>query len=183
MKLRIISEIRDVDILNKVVETVAEIFKIKAYYTIVDKIVESTEYDNKRHQYDAARIIERLKQLQTVKEGHELILLITDKDLYVDDLNFVFGYAPYPVGIVSTCRLNPEFYGQKFEVSIFVKRLLTEVIHELGHLIGLKHCSNPVCVMYFSSTILDTDRKSMYPCPRCMALATENINRLSPGDM
>ncbi|MGC8542816.1 MAG: matrixin family metalloprotease, partial [Vulcanisaeta sp.] len=52
---------------------------------------------------------------------------------------------------------------------LYHQRLLKEVLHELGHAFGLDHCSDPRCVMYFSNTIEDTDRKGPQYCPRCMA--------------
>nr|WP_243666411.1 matrixin family metalloprotease [Vulcanisaeta sp. JCM 16159] len=47
--------------------------------------------------------------------------------------------------------------------------MLKEVLHELGHSFGLDHCADPRCVMYFSNTIEDTDRKGPGYCQRCMA--------------
>ncbi|HID05039.1 MAG TPA: hypothetical protein EYH45_03675 [Candidatus Caldiarchaeum subterraneum] len=176
MELLVISEVHDAELLDRVAEVISEIFGIKVRYSFVDTVVESVDYDISRGQYDAARVVERVRRGFVVKD---LVLLVTDKDLYVDGLNFVFGYAPYPVGIISTHRLNPGFYGQPFDPSVFLKRVLTEAVHEVGHLVGLKHCRNPSCVMYFSNSILDTDRKGIYPCGRCVSMAREGVRRLS----
>jgi archaemetzincin len=44
-----------------------------------------------------------------------------------------------------------------------------EAVHELGHTLRLAHCSNAGCVMYFSNSLDDTDRKGDTYCERCVA--------------
>ncbi len=39
--------------------------------------------------------------------------------------------------------------------------------HELGHVMGLQHCDDPGCVMYFSNRLSDTDRKASDFCETC----------------
>jgi archaemetzincin len=39
----------------------------------------------------------------------------------------------------------------------------------LGHTYGLQHCSDPKCVMYFSNTLGETDRKRDKFCPQHQA--------------
>lgn len=88
---------------------------------------------------------------------------ITHRDLFAQDLNFVFGIAsPSGTCLVSTARL---LTGA--DDSLFRSRLLKEAVHELGHTLGLGHCSDPFCVMRFSNSLADTDRKSDGYCDRC----------------
>jgi archaemetzincin len=42
-----------------------------------------------------------------------------------------------------------------------------ETLHELGHILGLEHCPNPRCVMSFSNSIYDVDRKEARFCEMC----------------
>jgi archaemetzincin len=111
-----------------------------------------------RNQYDASRIIESL--IPKFDNKSDLNLLITDVDLYVPRFNFIFGLAEIQerAAIVSRYRLN----GSNMK-----ERLVKEVIHEVGHLLGLPHCPVPACVMYFSNTIDDTDKKSSHLCQEC----------------
>ena len=44
---------------------------------------------------------------------------------------------------------------------------LKEAVHELGHTLGLAHCPNAKCVMHFSNSLADTDRKGSVLCPVC----------------
>ena len=46
-------------------------------------------------------------------------------------------------------------------------RLHGEAMHELGHTFGLGHYADPGCVMWFSNTLGETDRKGAAYFPRC----------------
>ena len=123
-------------------------------------------YNKKRNQYLSTAI---LKTLMEQKEymAYEKVLGIVDQDLYVPELNFVFGEAGRKAAVISLTRLRQEFYRLPQEQSLFYKRALTEAVHELGHTYGLGHCRNPYCVMFFSNSLMDTDRKGPEFCPEC----------------
>jgi archaemetzincin len=92
---------------------------------------------------------------------------LVDHDLYVPGLNFVFGEASQKVAVISFTRLRQEFYHLPEDRGLFHRRALTEAVHELGHTYGLQHCKNPHCVMFFSNTLMDTDRKGPEFCTEC----------------
>ncbi|HVP27089.1 MAG TPA: matrixin family metalloprotease, partial [Candidatus Bathyarchaeia archaeon] len=83
--------------------------------------------------------------------------------------NYVFGEAESPgkAALISLYRLKPEFYGKKPNTELFIERSTKEAVHEIGHTLGLNHCSNPFCVMYFSNSIFETDRKQSLFCNKC----------------
>jgi len=94
----------------------------------------------------------------------ERVLAVTDVDLCADDLNFVFGIAQ-PSGkacVISLSRLHLDADEERFR-----GRALKEAMHELGHTFGLGHCADPGCVMWFSNTLEQTDRKGAAYCSRC----------------
>jgi len=132
-------------------------------------------FNKKRNQYLSTMI---LNALMNEKEyiPFEKILGIVDHDLYVPELNFVFGEASQRVAVISLTRLRQEFYNLPQDRSFFHKRALTEAVHELGHTYGLGHCGNPLCVMIFSNSLIDTDRKGSKFCPKCKS----NLNLQSP---
>ena len=101
--------------------------------------------------------------------GDELILGVTGVDLTAPGLNFVFGLADpgSRVAVISLARLYPEFYGQPRDPRRFKARAVTEAVHELGHLLSLGHCPDPACVMSFSNSLSDTDRKRPGFCRPC----------------
>ncbi len=96
----------------------------------------------------------------------EKVIIIVDDDGYATNTNFIFGQAEVngKFGVVYLARLRP--YEQDDEL-LYV-RALKEVSHELGHLFGLDHCFNPKCVMSFSETIEEVDRKDWRPCNSCL---------------
>ncbi|MFQ6039016.1 MAG: archemetzincin, partial [Candidatus Aminicenantales bacterium] len=64
-------------------------------------------------------------------------------------------------------RLRQEFYRLPEDRTLFLARCVKEAVHELGHAFGLRHCPNPRCVMHFSNSLLDTDKKTASFCQRC----------------
>ena len=71
------------------------------------------------------------------------VLGITDVDLAIPMLSFLFGQAQFdgPIAVVSLCRLHQEFYGLPAEDALLRERTVKEVMHEMGHTFGLVHCS------------------------------------------
>ena len=123
-------------------------------------------FDKKRNQYLSTIILNTLIKQEGYKAS-EKVLGIVDHDLYVPQLNFVFGEARREGAIISITRLRQGFYGLPEDKELFHKRVLTEAVHELGHTYGLGHCKNPRCVMFFSNTLADTDRKGYEFCTLC----------------
>ena len=123
-------------------------------------------FNKKRNQYLSTVILNSVLE-QKEYTPYEKILGIVDHDLYVPELNFVFGEAGQKAAVISLTRLRQEFYHLPQDQNLFYKRVLTEAVHELGHTYGLRHCENPRCVMFFSNTLMDTDRKGSDFCPDC----------------
>jgi archaemetzincin len=124
-------------------------------------------YDEERSQYRADVILDALVNRQ--REPGAWTLGVLDGDLYVPGFNFVFGQATVHgcCAVIGLTRLRPEFNGEPPGDPRFHHRLLTEAIHELGHVAGLGHCPDPRCALHFSSTIADTDAKGPDLCDRC----------------
>jgi archaemetzincin len=125
-------------------------------------------HDPTRNQYDADLILDRVFHRVT---GNHKVLGLLNVDLYTpsQNLNFIFGQAQLRgrVALVSLCRLDQRFYGRPADPELLFNRLTKESIHELGHAFGLPHCSDRGCVMSFSNSILDVDRKGSSFCKSC----------------
>ena len=140
--------------------------------------IPSEAYHVRRRQYNSEVILHRL-QTYRPPQG-ERLLGITEVDLYVSPLNFVFGQADLPgrVALISLCRLHQEFYGLASAKALFLLRTTKEAVHELGHTYGLRHCYNTKCVMHFSNSLRDTDIKSDRFCKRCQQELEDNLQML-----
>jgi len=129
----------------------------------------SFAYDSSRRQY-LSTAIHRAVCAHHEYAHCERMLGVVDVDLYVPELNFVFGIAAERGALISLARLSPLWYGHPHDRELFQRRALTEAVHELGHTFGLTHCANPRCVMFFSNSLEDTDRKGPEFCVRCARL-------------
>jgi len=135
-------------------------------------------YNQTRGQYHSTRILDNMMNF-VKKSDFDIVLCVTTFDLYVSGLNFVFGEAHFPgkVALISLFRLKPEFYGQLPDQGLFYERAVKEAIHEVGHTLGLAHCRNSSCVMFFSNSILDTDRKKLSFCEKCSTSVAELVRK------
>jgi archaemetzincin len=122
-------------------------------------------YDSTRGQYHSTRILVLLEE-EIQHARVDRLLGLTCHDIYVPGMNFVFGEARLPgrAGIISTKRLKTP---PSDEPNLFQERVVKEAVHELGHMVGLRHCSNAQCVMHFSECLADTDRKQSEFCSEC----------------
>ena len=129
-----------------------------------------------RGQYYSSLILRRVHDLIELGK-QDKGLGITDVDLYTGGLNFVFGEAELggQWAIISLTRLRQSFYSLPENQAVFSERAIKEAVHELGHVFGLEHCPDPECVMHFSNSLSDTDRKSASFCARCQAHRQELV--------
>ncbi|MEM2972225.1 MAG: archaemetzincin family Zn-dependent metalloprotease [Candidatus Bathyarchaeia archaeon] len=154
----------------------------KTTCTIIHKElpVPKETFDKTRNQYNSEAILSMVKRYAEKAEALNRILGIVNIDIFVSGLNFVFGEAECPgkTALISLWRLKPEFYGKPSNINLLLERSTKEAVHELGHTLGLKHCSNPFCVMYFSNSIFETDRKQSLFCNKCHFNVESTINNL-----
>ena len=124
-------------------------------------------FDRSRGQHNSTAL---LAQLNTVRPSiDEKAILVVDVDLYIPILTFVFGEAQLngTSAVVSTHRLQNQFYGMPHNDEMMLNRLEKEIIHELGHNFGLYHCRQFECVMRSSTYVEEIDLKMAVPCARC----------------
>ncbi|MFB6113796.1 MAG: archaemetzincin family Zn-dependent metalloprotease [Halodesulfurarchaeum sp.] len=130
--------------------------------------IPSGSYEPSRDQYSAEAFID----LAAEKSRADKAIALTTVDLYYRRRNYVFGLA-YLDGrscVVSTHRLQTSSDGGFSERSpreVFSDRIRKEVIHEVGHTLGLEHCDNNRCAMNFSPTVREVDRKEQNLCGSC----------------
>ena len=156
----------DSTILEYLVNLVSERLEIKV--EVGENLpIEAFRRNEARGQYLSTSILEILSMRRGSSE--DVLLGVADVDLYVNSLNFVFGESDPTnrVAVISIIRLRQSFYGLQNNRRLFLKRTGKEAVHELGHVLGLRHCLNPSCVMFFSNSLLDTDQKDDDFCEKC----------------
>jgi len=165
----------DTAILMRIKENLAQVFSDTTCLVIDEKLpLREEAFDKKRKQYRSNAILSEIQDYAVKKTDLNRVLGVVDADLFVPELNFIFGEAVCPgkAALISLWRLKPEFYGDAPNMELFSARALKEAIHELGHTLGLRHCSRSSCVMYFSNSISDTDIKQSLFCKQCYLHAT-----------
>ena len=153
-------------LLSSVVEELFHKFKDDVKAINIDLNIDES-YSKERAQYFSTQII-----AEAIKKTNGLngkILILTEADLYIPVLTYVFGEAQLngKHSIVSVCRLHEEFYSERTDENLLKERTMKEILHELGHNFGLKHCTDWDCVMHSSTSIEEVDIKGNYYCKKC----------------
>jgi len=100
------------------------------------------------------------------KQRRRWRLAIAEAGLCAEGVGSIFGEAAAE-GCCAVVGLAPLRAGSGADAGVLRSRLLTEAVHELGHLAGLRHCGRASCVMYPSRHIADSDHKQHAFCPEC----------------
>src|SRR5439155_1108076 len=92
----------------------------------------ASSYDAGRRQYRSTALLDALARAR--RPGWDRLLGVADVDLFVPELNFVFGEADPDRGVAvfSLHRLRAEGAGPAGD-ELFARRAATEAVHELGH--------------------------------------------------
>jgi len=171
----------DSHVINRIQENLNMIFTKTTCALISETMpIPSEAFNNARQQYRSDIILSRVHSYAEKDKALDRVLGTVNVDIFVPELNFVFGEAECPgkATLISLWRLRPEFYGKAPNMELFLERITKEAVHELGHSLGLRHCSNPFCVMYFSNSIFETDRKQSLFCTKCYLKAETATNEL-----
>ncbi len=127
----------------------------------------SSYYDPSRKQYNGNLLLKEIEsRIQNISIKTIGLFRV---DIFIPILTYIFGqaYLNGNSGIASIFRLKNEYYGLKADEKLLQERFCKEIIHELGHTFGLKHCHIPTCVMVSSTYVEDIDQKSLNFCNRC----------------
>lgn len=152
-------------LLRELTEGLERVFPLQ--HVITDGIPDiEFAYDATRKQYSAIEMLKKLRHF--TREEDAKVLGVTDRDLFVPILTFVYGQAQLGgrFAVVSSFRLGMR-PGEKLPD---MGRLIKEGVHELGHTFGLIHCPNSLCAMNFSHQLSQIDVKESFLCKGCRAL-------------
>ena len=120
-----------------------------------------------RRQFHSSEILRHMQEY--VRPDSWRVLGVTDVDLYIPILTFVFGEAQMggPCAVISAYRLKQEFYGLSGDNALLADRLVKEAVHEVGHTLDLTHCEDYRCAMAPSHAVEWIDLKDKALCVAC----------------
>lgn len=90
------------------------------------------------------------------RDAH-FLLIVTEVDLAAHTFSYTLALPSQltNVGVVSTKRINPEFWGGHEDEALSTQRLATLLLHTFGHLLNLSHAEDPQNVMYDFASVDD----------------------------
>lgn len=136
-------------------------------------------FDAGRQQYRSMDVLEMLARHCPANAWK--LLALTERDLFVPVLTFVFGQAQLGgrLAVVSLARLRQEFYGLAPNPEVLLERAAKEALHEAGHTFGLVHCVDRSCAMSLATNIRQIDGKQAAWCSACAAQLrrAQGVNR------
>ncbi len=137
----------------------------------------SFAFHEERQQYHSSEILAHMQDKLTFDSWR--LLGVTNADLYIPILTFVFGEAQVggPCALVSTHRLQQEFYGLPYDPELLNNRLRKEAVHEIGHTLSLAHCDDYSCAMAPSHAVEWIDIKESALCPGCYERALGAVTK------
>jgi len=108
--------------------------------------------------------------------------ILFSKDLYHGKLNFVFGVGSSSKrkGVYSFVRFGSE-QEARTNPSLYLKRCLRLMAHELGHIFHLQHCIYYRCLMNGSNSLEESDRRPLHLCPLCEDKLEAALKVYNPG--
>jgi archaemetzincin len=139
------------------------------------QLPELPRLEERQEQVDADTLL-RLLEAGTADDGGVLVAL-TSLDLAIPIFTFVFGRARRGgrIALVSTHRLDPQYYGLAADHGVLERRVTDEILHELGHVAGLRHCEQYDCLMHFAATAEAVDLRGTSFCATCVAALPEGL--------
>lgn len=97
--------------------------------------------------------------VEKLERKPHFLLVVTEVDLSSTIQNYVVALPSTltNIGIISTKRLRPAFWGEPDNAAVAVQRLAVVLLHTLGHLLNLEHAESPDNIMHSFESVSDLD--------------------------
>ena len=127
--------------------------------------------------YVADKILAKFNSKENIMVLTDVDIVTKNKETNIDEYGiFGLGYRPGNVCVISTFRLKGlQKRGMRVGREKFEERLKKVCIHEIGHNLGLDHCTkDALCLMHAAEgTIAQVDREKMDFCASCKKILEE----------
>ncbi|MCE9635519.1 MAG: archaemetzincin [Planctomycetes bacterium] len=128
-----------------------------------------------RKQWDADRLLAELEMraealaVPPIGAPGTVLVGLAAEDMGNAIFTHFFGRARIGGGavVVSVARLSPTFYGMPDDPDLTARRASLEVLHELAHVAGLRHCTLPNCLMRLAHNVEAIDLRGGAFCAEC----------------
>ncbi len=134
-----------------------------------------------RPQVDADRLLEEVEG-RAGGDGAVLVALASH-DMGNPIFTHFFGRSRLAgrAAVVSLARLTPAFYGLPDDAAVSARRATLEVLHELGHVAGLRHCDARECLMRLAHNVEAIDLRGPAFCDACAARLPRELRTTRVG--
>lgn len=97
--------------------------------------------------------------VEKLERKPHFLLIVTEVDLVSTIQSYVVALPSTltNIGIISTKRLRPSFWGETDDPAVSLQRLIAIMLHTLGHLLNLEHSADPTNIMHDFETVSDLD--------------------------
>ena len=87
---------------------------------------------------------------EKIERGTHFLLIVTEVDLATSTFSYTLALPSQltNVGVVSTKRLDPSFWGHEKNNALAIQRLTTLLLHTFGHLLNLPYDQSLQNIMY-----------------------------------
>ncbi len=141
-------------------------------------------YEAKRKQYNIGRLLEKLELEAQMQRPHFRTLVVLREDIFDDGSNFVFGIGAEPgqTAAITTSGYGLDLGDTRLEHFFHTKIMRVLTLHEIGHTLGLAHCTNK-CVMESGNNVIQEMKKHDEYCKACEQQLRELAARNFPTMM
>ncbi len=163
-------------LLESIDNAISSFFKCRVTHLHLLEDIEFAYHDG-RKQYFSTAVLEELDK--RAPQDLLKIIALTQKDLFIPILTYVFGEAQLGgrCAILSSYRLMPVSRTPQ-NLILYQRRMIKEVLHELGHTFTLKHCREKKCIMHYCRRVKDIDQKDTIFCRYCSVFLRDELKRL-----
>ncbi|MCK5125436.1 MAG: hypothetical protein KAR42_04210 [candidate division Zixibacteria bacterium] len=157
----------DLTLVNKIAAALGGVFN-RGVDILKGMRIPQESFNETRNQYYARVILSKLERIKA--NQRETVVGICEQDLYLPNKHFVYGYSDNlgSTAVISLFHFRQEFYGLPEDDNKIYPRLYKEVIHQMANVYSIPSCSNPICVHFDSTEMMDIDNKNDRLCDICM---------------